>query len=213
MNPRYLVYLSFIFIAIFSCKNQDSDKKENEIGNSDAQGEEKSNTPNELEAALLALQDSIITYRDQAFALETEKINSTTALIDELENVVTGYKPTTKAAIQGALEKVTALRYNEETLGVEEVMLSYDAACDELLAQLNNLTNESEDFGRYVRANILVKDIIEANNRDLFVRKDHNYYVQEYNDKLTANIDAIENLVNSKISKEKYPLFYGEPES
>lgn len=213
MNPRYLVYLSFIFIAIFSCKNQDTEKKESEIGKSEAQEEGENDTPNELEATLLALQDSIITYRDQAFALEAEKINSTTALLDELENVVSGYNPTTKAAINSALEKVKALKYNEETLGEEEIMLIYDAACDELLAQLNNLTNETEDFGRYVRANILVKDIIEANNRDLFVRKDHNYYVQEFNDKLTANIDAIKKSGNAKIPKEKYPLFYGEPES
>lgn len=206
MRIKHVFFLICIMQIWVSCK------KEEGAGNEEST-EQSSAALSALEKEMLVLQDSIISYREKAFALEEEKINSTAALIDEVENVVSGYNAATLNAIQDALEKMQSLRYDKKSLGNESVMLAYDAACDELLSHLNTLARETEEFNKYVRANLLISDIIEANNQDLFVRKDYNNYVKEYNEKLRDHNNELESIDNPQISEEKYPLFYGEPTS
>ncbi|MEM1137760.1 MAG: hypothetical protein AAGI07_18115, partial [Bacteroidota bacterium] len=149
----------------------------------------------------------------KAFALEEEKINSTTALIDEVRNVVVGYNPSTLIDIEKDLNELKQKKYTLENLDNESVMLAYDAACDQLLLHLNKLANDTENFERYRRANLLISDIIEANNQDFFVRKDYNNFVLEYNQLIETSEEQLEELLPEDTQIEKYPLFYGELES
>ena len=215
MKTNHLFIILFVASFWVSCQkddntNTDGDSIENSVENSAESSAESRTSLGALEQEILVLQDSILSFRNQAFALEEEKINSTAALIEEVENVVAGYDPSAISALKQSLNKVQELRYNNETLGDETVMLTYDEACDALLADLNNLANDTEDFNRYVRANLLIKDIIEANNQDLFVRKEYNFYVEAYNKKVSENSSKIS---NPDISVNKFPLFYGGPPS
>ena len=190
-----------------------SDKESNNDSN-DIQTDNKSDEEQTtVIAKMLELKDSIESYQKKAFALEEEKISATTALIDEVKNVVTGYNSATLLEIQKQLDTLKAKKYTKETLDDEAVMLAYDEACDKLVNLVQQLATDTEGFSKYNRANLLITDFLEANNQDFFVRKDYNGYVLEYNSMLEANMSELEDENNPALPLEKYPLFYGELES
>ena len=208
MKIRHFIYMLFIsFYCIIGCKESNDKEKENK-------GEEPINKEqSDLLIQLTELKDSIEALQSRAFALEDEKINSTTALIDEVENVVVGYNPSTLATIRQQLDTLKLKKYTTENLNVESVMLAYDEACDKLVSSLQMLAENIEEFEKYNRANLLISDILMANNQDFFIRKDYNNYVLEYNNLLEAKRSELENIASPDIPLEKYPLFYGELES
>ncbi|MBT34115.1 MAG: hypothetical protein CMO01_31005 [Thalassobius sp.] len=208
MKLRYFAYLLLISsFYITGCKESNNDS--NDIQTDNKSDEEQTT----VIAKMLELKDSIESYQKKAFALEEEKISATTALIDEVKNVVTGYNSATLLEIQKQLDTLKAKKYTKETLDDEAVMLAYDEACDKLVNLVQQLATDTEGFSKYNRANLLITDFLEANNQDFFVRKDYNGYVLEYNSMLEANMSELEDENNPALPLEKYPLFYGELES
>ncbi|UZR92962.1 hypothetical protein [Chondrinema litorale] len=208
MKLRYFAYLLLISsFYITGCKESNNSSNDNQTNSKS--NEEKSTVISQM----LELKDSIESYQKKAFALEEEKISSTTALIDEVKNVVTGYDAATLMNIQKQLDVLKAKKYTKETLDDESVMLAYDDACDSLVNLVQLLATETEDFSKYNRANLLINDILDANSQDFFVRKDYNSYVLDYNNLLEANKSTIEASGSQELPLEKYPLFYGELES
>ncbi|MDW7692210.1 hypothetical protein R9C00_14285 [Flammeovirgaceae bacterium SG7u.111] len=157
------------------------------------------------------LLDTIRATKELAIASENEKVHTTKMLIEELESVVEGYDPQLLAKLKAVSKEVEQSLYSDATMQDTTVMVLYDDNCTKLVGLLSELANETPDFAKYSRANILVTDIRQAYNSDFFIRKNYNALVLEYNNLLKENREEVLAVNPSYDSLEVLPYFYEEP--
>ncbi len=218
MKKIGIVLFAAFLTCFWGCKEKSDDQAKNtdtviEEGNQEEwkYEEEPSNVPLNQRIDLLIFEmDSL---KKSAFASEETKINSGEKLIDEIKQSVKGVDLTALKEVESWLKQMQLKKYSDQTMGNEEAMLAYDAANEKFVELLNAFIETSEDFGNHVRAKILYKDIMDANNNDFLIRKDYNSKVNEYNSILSQNRDQLREFGEKYQSLTPYVVFYGEPAS
>lgn len=210
-----LVFCLFLLLAACGKSRKNADNKDKTPAETEEDvwvlEEEKADAP--LHQTLDMLQDSIRAFRLQAFASEAEKLESTLALLQEIEtSFVAPYDTEALAAVRVAHIRASKMCYDSLTLAQESVMLAYDEATEELMGAWGNFVQNSEEFPQHARAKLLWKDIQNADQSDFRIRNTYyNAHAMEYNRLLIEKAHEIRQLGEKYQALKPFPLFYGGP--
>lgn len=167
-----------------------------------------------LKEELDMLTDSITSFREQAFASEHEKLETTLKLIEEIEQSLNSYDASALASIKKLQANAQAAMYDSASLGSEEVMLKYDEETSFMIEALSEFVANTAEFEKHARAKLLLNDIMKADQSDFRIRNTlYNDFVMRYNSILSQKADEISALGGKYEKLEKQPLFYGGPAS
>ncbi|WP_020527863.1 hypothetical protein [Flexithrix dorotheae] len=208
MNKISFLFLAVVLIFFSECKKEAD--KDGDI-EQDSWEEEEQELP--LNSRVDLLLDSIHSLDKQAIASENEKINTTKLLVEEIKNIIPNYNTALVASIEEKRALVEENLYSKVTMEDESFMVAYDDYCQELMDKIQEFATSTDEFEKYKRAALLSSDILEANHRDFMIRKNYNNYVLEFNVLLEEKGDKIRELGVKYQGLNKFPLFYGDPES
>ncbi|MEN7548922.1 hypothetical protein AAG747_13450 [Rapidithrix thailandica] len=164
-----------------------------------------------LEQQITVLYDSLQSLKAQAMASEKTKLHSTQLFVEEIELLNKPYDAQKLETVKNAQNTLKEQVYDSVSFSDVQVMERYDNATEKLIAALNDFAENTENFDKFERANILLNEVIVADKNDFTLRKDYNSFAQELNSLLEEKKAEVQQLGEAFKSMQPVSFFYGEP--
>lgn len=151
----------------------------------------------------LAFHDSILQSWNVMINDDNQKIKSMHNLLHELLITSTSDRDQL-GKFEKQLDLLKQMRYNQHSMGDEEVVEEYDFASATLVTELVSLAESKPEFNYNTTLQKLVEDIRTADQRVNNYREDYDYVVMEYNRFLERNKTLLLEINPSDSMQEKY---------
>ena len=127
------------------------------------------------------MTDSLENLFASALLSEHKKMETLEKMMDELEYVMLKPPVAQLKKIQQILKSMQKNLYSEADFYKKDKMLRYDSLTTLVVNLVQDLATELPNFKGYTRAFMFYKELIDADKRDLYLRRDYNLYAQKYN--------------------------------
>ena len=152
----------------------------------------------------LSLQDSMLQSWNVMINDDNQKLTAMHNLLHEL--MVTSSNGRDLHVYEEQLDHLTELRYDQESMGNEDLIEEYDFASNLLVTELIGLAESKTEFAYNPMLQKLVEEIRLAEQRINLYREEYDVITEKYNTFVQTNWDYFDN-INLTDSLALKPLF------
>jgi septal ring factor EnvC (AmiA/AmiB activator) len=158
-----------------------------------------------LTETYLALQDTMLQAWNSMIHDDNRKLKSMNHLLHEL-TVSSPEKRDEIEMLEGRLDQLKSLRYNQQTMSDTEVVSEYDFASNSLITELISLAESQKEFAYNTTLQKLVDSIRAADQRVNIYREGYDRVATQFNQFIEGN-RAWLNEIEQDSGLKKRPLF------